>query len=205
VHRELEKRLLLALTTFILCSTTLTRAEENPQVNVRIYNDAEVASDTLSQAEQEATRIFANAGFEIIWLNCPCDDGAPVRPVREQIEGAASLALHIMDQVAANTSDAAFGMAFLGPGGTGRYGDVFWNRVRELQQNSSVDGGVILGGVMAHEIGHLLLGSNAHAVGGIMVPHWRAPELHRISMGTLLFLPEQAKRMRARMTSPGGL
>ena len=57
----------------------------------------------------------------------------------------------------------------------------------------------ILGSVMAHEMGHLLLGSNAHAISGIMRAHWESGELRRIAMGTLVFLPEQAKRMHIRM------
>jgi hypothetical protein len=32
----------------------------------------------------------------------------------------------------------------------------------------------MLGSVMAHEIGHLLLGSHAHAISGIMRGHWSA-------------------------------
>ena len=47
----------------------------------------------------------------------------------------------------------------------------------------------MLGSVMAHEIGHLLLGSHAHAISGIMRGHWESGELHQIAMGTLRFLP----------------
>jgi hypothetical protein len=62
-----------------------------------------------------------------------------------------------------------------------------------------VDLALILASVMAHEMGHLLLGSNAHAVSGIMKAHCQLSELRRIGMGSLLFLPEQGKRMRARV------
>jgi hypothetical protein len=55
--------------------------------------------------------------------------------------------------------------------------------------------------VMAHEIGHMLLGSHAHAISGIMRGHWESSELHQIAMGTLLFLPLQEQRMRLRARS----
>jgi hypothetical protein len=58
---------------------------------------------------------------------------------------------------------------------------------------------------MAHEMGHLLLGSNAHAINGIMRAHWESGELSRIAMGTLLFLPEQAKRMLGRTVASKAL
>ncbi len=102
------------------------------------------------------------------------------------------------------TSDAAFGVAFLAADGTGRYSDVFWKRAQELHANSNVDLGEILGSVMAHEMGHLLLGSNAHAINGIMRAHWESGELRRLAMGTLLFLPEQAKRMLGRTAAGCG-
>jgi hypothetical protein len=110
------------------------------------------------------------------------------------------LDLRITPNVARSTSDTVFGVAYLGSDGIGRYGDVFWNRALDFQRNSKVDLGLILANVMAHEMGHLLLGSNAHATSGIMQAHWERAELQRISMGSLLFLPEQGKRMRAKVT-----
>ena len=76
---------------------------------------------------------------------------------------------------------ARSGVAFLSPDGTGRYSDVFWKRTQSLHASSNVDLGGILGSVIAHEMGHLLLGSNAHAISGIMRPHWESGELHRIA------------------------
>jgi hypothetical protein len=52
---------------------------------------------------------------------------------------------------------------------------------------------------MAHELGHLLLGSNGHASQGIMRPRWQHEELVKAAMGTLVFTPEQAQRMSARV------
>ena len=49
---------------------------------------------------------------------------------------------------------------------------------------------------MAHELGHLFLGSNAHSRQGIMCPSWHVDELHRPSMGALLFSEEHGRFMR---------
>jgi hypothetical protein len=163
-------------------------------VIVFVYNDARVPGDTLIRAEQQAKNAFSRAGLEITWLDC-------IRgtPACNEIGGSNHLILRITPNVARSISDAAFGIAFLGSDETGRNADVFWKRAQEIQENSKVDLALILGSVMAHEIGHLLLGSNAHAVSGIMRAHWEGSELRRISMGSLLFLPEQGKRMRARI------
>jgi hypothetical protein len=82
---------------------------------------------------------------------------------------------------------------------------VFWKRVQELHTDFQVDPAGILGSVMAHEMGHLLLGSHAHAISGIMRGHWDSTELHKIAMGTLLFLPSQEHQMRTRAAESGAL
>jgi hypothetical protein len=76
---------------------------------------------------------------------------------------------------------------------------VFWKRAQELGTTSSQGVDRILGSVMAHELGHLLLGLNSHSVSGLMRARWENDELRCLDMGTLVFLPEQGKRMRARI------
>ena len=49
----------------------------------------------------------------------------------------------------------------------------------------------------SHEIGHLLLGLNAHSASGIMQAEWRREQLNRILKNQLVFTPAQAKIMRA--------
>jgi len=205
VHRAFKAAILFALTSFNLWGSTSKTFAENPQVTVSIYNDAQVPSDTLRRAEQQAARIFSRAGFDVTWLNCTHVNSGRGAAACNEIDAPGHLALRITARLASSTSDAAFGVAFLAADGTGRYSDVFWKRAQELHANSNVDLGEILGSVMAHEMGHLLLGSNAHAINGIMRAHWESGELSRIAMGTLLFLPEQAKRMLGRTAASKAL
>jgi hypothetical protein len=89
-----------------------------------------------------------------------------------------------------------FGVAFLSAEGTGCYSDVFYERAMELHTNWNVSLADILGNVMAHELGHLLLGSNSHNGMGIMRERWQGEELRRLSRGSLSFTSEQAGHMR---------
>lgn len=199
MHRAFTAITLFVLTTCILLGSTPASAAKNPQLCVFVYNDAQVSPETLTGAEQRAAEIFSQAGFDVNWVHCTHLDSDREASGCNVVEGPGHLVLRIISHVASSTSDAAFGVAFLGPDGTGRYSDVFWNRAQELYANSHVDIAGILGSVIAHEMGHLLLGSNAHAISGIMRAHWEAGELRRINMGTFVFLPEQGKRMRARI------
>ena len=175
------------------------------QVTVSVYNDAQVPSDILVRAEQQAAKIFSRAGLDVTWLRCTHINSGVKAAACNGFDIPGHVAVRIIAHTPSSKSDAAFGVAFLAPDGTGRYSDVFWKRAQGLHANSNVDVGGILGSVIAHEMGHLLLGSNAHAISGIMRPHWESDELHRIAMGTLMFLPEQRERMHARIATSKAL
>ena len=59
---------------------------------------------------------------------------------------------------------------------TGRdLASVFYERVKDLAWGADKDGNeipLILGNVIAHEVGHLLLGTNSHSPAGIMCANW---------------------------------
>ena len=103
-----------------------------------------------------------------MWLDCS-------RPEGESIGGAACrtpmnrshLAVRIVPW-SSKSGDAVFGNAFLSSDGEGAYSDVFYDSVKQLHEEWDARIPILLGHVIAHEIGHLLLGTNAHSWMGIM-------------------------------------
>jgi len=75
--------------------------------------------------------------------------------------------------------------------------NVYADRTRELADGREFE--VILGRVIAHELGHLLLGKNAHSAAGIMHARWRAQDLGLSRQAAMLFLPGEAKRIHAQV------
>ena len=57
----------------------------------------------------------------------------------------------------------------------------------------------ILGLLMAHEIGHLLLATESHSTDGIMQSLWSATDLADATQGRLGFSSSQTRRIRAQM------
>ena len=108
------------------------------------------------------------------------------------------LAIRLVSRSVRSTGEV-FGVAFLSAEGTGCYSDVFYERALELHADWNVGLSDILGSVMAHELGHLLLGSNSHSGAGIMRAHWQGEELHRLSRGNLGFSSDQASHMRGKL------
>jgi hypothetical protein len=197
MHRVLTAAVLFTLTIFPSWASAEEPGRKSPQATITVYNDASVPPTVLHRAEQRAESIFARANFEVAWVNCPqaaTEDALAC----SRIDQPGHLALRITSDAAGPVSDVALGVAFLSPEGAGRYCDVFWKRAEDLHAKSNLDLGAVVGSVIAHEIGHLLLGLNAHTVSGIMRAHWEGEELRRIAMGNLWFAPQQAKLMRGR-------
>lgn len=179
----------------LMCgSLALTQTDESSFITVFVNDGVGVNRSILKTAETEAARLFRPAGIQIEWRNC-AETPDCRRPPRWN-----EFVLHIVPKGTAR-SDFVFGEAFLGPDGKGKYADVFFNRL--LQVADTVNIAQLLGAVAAHELGHLFLGSHAHALIGIMQPTWGPDSLRRISMGTLSFTSEQHRSMRNRALSGG--
>jgi hypothetical protein len=178
-------------------------------VTVLLYNDAGVPGPVLSSAEREAQRVFRMAAVETLWLNC--GEGGKTRPDCGGTWGTDVFVMHIVVMhivsKGASFKNDIFGIAFLTPGSSGKYCDVFYDRIEGMHRNSGASLPRLLGNVAAHELGHLLLGSNSHADLGIMSPRWQEKELRQLGMGGLLFTPQQAARMQesiaAKIKNPG--
>jgi len=168
-----------------------------PKVEVSIYNDTQLSRETLTQAEDEAKRIFQKAGMTLVFVDAR---GLGRDGSHKTVENAVRLSVRIIPH-SKNLSETTFGVSFLGEDGEGAFADVFLDRAQALSAGWNVSLVHVLGHVVAHELGHLLLGSNGHASQGIMRPRWQHAELVKAATGTLVFTPEQARRMVARVSA----
>jgi hypothetical protein len=169
------------------------------QVRIAIRNDARIPETVLAQAVQEASRIFRQAGVDTVWIVCHSPNaGTSTQPDCLSAGDLTHLSLRIVPW-SSPLGDSTFGIAFLSEGGVGVYSDVFYPLVEKLHSDFGTGLSRVLGHVMAHEIGHLLLGLRSHSALGVMQSHWQEEALRRIGMGTLLFTAEQARSMRERL------
>jgi hypothetical protein len=65
-----------------------------------------------------------------------------------------------------------------------------------LAESGGASRALLLGHVMAHEIGHLLLGVNSHANTGLMHVPWDRDQREKAYLGTLLFTNKEAEQIR---------
>jgi hypothetical protein len=166
------------------------KADPSPTITVLVFNHTDASPAILAGAEREAGQIFGGAGLRVVWLGCPVPTGNLQGPCQNPLK-TTELMLQIVRAPARNTfQDNVLGFAAHPAVATVYYEHV----VRQATGDDAKFGApMILGCVIAHEIGHLLLGSNSHSDWGIMQPHWEPRQVRQVTMGSLLFTTEQSK------------
>jgi hypothetical protein len=174
----------------------------SPEVSISVHDYANVPTPLLAAAEDQAREIFRRAGLETVWLNC-----SP-KLEREKLEPGScyfSDTTHLTLKISPHAMNAkvrdrieVLGTAYPDEKGAGYFAYVFYDRIQELAQRRRL-GHALLADVMAHEIGHLLLGSTSHSPSGIMCAHWNYEQLRNVSEGAMAFVPAQSRIMRDRL------
>jgi hypothetical protein len=198
---SLSYRTTLAVLVFLTLGADCAVALRSPSPNlqVSVFNRAQVPEDKLVQAEARAEKIMSRAGIHLTWLNCPVSAAAsgtaklPSGMISEPcraIHYPEHVAITVLDRPRSATADT-FGQAFLNEQGSGSYIDVYYDRVSALRAELAIAPAEILGCVIAHEIGHLELGADSHSKTGLMRAHWDSKSLSDAAKGQLLFSPSQ--------------
>jgi hypothetical protein len=170
-------------------------------VSVCIRGDLD--EKTIVRAEETAAALFQSIDIETVWAKCAIGlegdeavrqhwftlrlrDGRPFIP-------PPPLALD------------ALGEAFFSEDNVGYIAEVYYQAVQTLAATQSAELPQLLGYVIAHELGHLLLGPG-HSPTGVMREAWDRRDLQAIRQGGLSFSPAEGARMRGvwQGTAPSG-
>jgi len=174
-------------------------AQEAPEtwpfltVNVRVTDYAHLSPPDLANAQAQATDAYRAAGLGIVWLSAGpvpepgANAGSPSIDVRLVI-----LPRDMAERIcgAERRSASVMGEAH------GRIAYVFYDRIERLALSYRIPVGPGLGYVIAHEVGHLVIGQNGHASAGLMRPIWN-PRESRLQT----FTASQVQTIRHRFTT----
>jgi hypothetical protein len=203
----------LLFSLFATFSSTAAWGETLPMrrssLTVSVYNDAGVPFATLQDAEVISSRISEEARIHIEWIDClPGNSsmGAVCKLAATEGQLQVRVGRHSL-----NLRSSILGISYLSDVG-GSQADVFYESIKKLHQNMPGQPAIILGHVMSHEIGHLLLGTNSHSSSGIMRARWDKQQIGLAAAGTMYFGESQSRRMTERLQktssraecSPGG-
>jgi hypothetical protein len=158
---------------------------------VRLINQAQLSSEVMVRAQAEAARIFAELGVDLLWANATI--GTPASPPRITVVVAPIAVRGAMRR--------ALGTAIATESTAGHRAYAYVDRVRLFAKRTSLDLAKVLGHVIAHEMGHLLLGHNRHALSGIMRDQWKQPEINLLEARRLTFTDDHALAIRRNLDS----
>lgn len=167
--------LAVARTVLILITTAILLSADGHEskipvvsVDVRPQNN-EPSAQVLLHAECWASQILAGAGVRLIW-----HEHANMHPIVIDIATDVPEGFH--------RGSLAYTQPFEGTRIT-----IFWNRVNRSPNLQTTT--ALLGHVFAHEIAHLLEGTNRHAKEGIMKANWTTQEIEQMGWTPLSFDP----------------
>jgi hypothetical protein len=156
------------------------------RLTVIVYNSEAVPPAELARAESVAGEILLQAGIELRWRNASSTDLFP-RPDE--------IPLHLLSVAPPNLQTDATGFATLMQDGS--YAGISYPALKRTAASLQTDESIVVGVVIAHELGHILLRSRNHSANGIMVMRIGPREIQAAQRGELLFLRPEAKRIRA--------
>jgi hypothetical protein len=171
-----------------------------PILKIAIYSFGQFDSSVLLGAEKVAAEIFKQSHIQVDWLNCPsaqfCDRLA--KAIRIMIHSQIGEIVKDPAQATLMIEHDSLGFAIpCAVSDTVCLAYIFSSPINRLALAEGTSVAVILGHVIAHEIGHALLGSNAHARTGIMQGKLPIAELERF----LYFRSGESKHLAASLVA----
>ncbi len=177
--------------------TTADTRPDSVNLTVFVFNDAAASASVMSQAQSRATVILRRAGITLVWLDCGTAHNPPPNSGCSELSFPQHLSVRLVS-VSGPVSADTFGQTFQNAAGEGNYALIYFGSLKSSNTTEVIKTGDLLGCVIAHELGHLLLGRDSHSATGLMSAVWQANELRQASQGILFFTDNQQDRIRAR-------
>jgi hypothetical protein len=195
----------ISLVAIILSATMTPRAvraiepDALPAVVIAVEDLAGVPLAITQDGLAGAARLFTKVGVTIVWCKPQCLASEFVKPsmfVRlEFVPGRTELSSTLPGPVLGSaTNSRVLSMR------------VFYDDVRTVAERRQVPPEVLTAYVIAHELGHLLLGEHAHTATGLMKYLWDGQDVvHGVAQGAFSFSTDEAIRIRRTLNNFGSL
>jgi len=148
-------------------------AEPRVALTVRLYNTAGISAQELLSARDAMESTFQDSGLDLIVRQCGRGTGS-IDPCSESLKPL-EMVVRIIDAPLLDSTvhPDACGVAYVvRETDRGWLATAYSDRVTSAAVRVGVDAGTLLGLVISHELGHLLLGSGYHGWSGVMRADW---------------------------------
>jgi hypothetical protein len=179
--------------------------ESKPTITLRVVNEAHVDDRILGKAKQEAVWMLARAGVKLLWLDCV--DGGEDRKKDDPCLAQSApndFWLRITSYRPRRTDSNMLGFSDLYGSMENGVAGVYYPRVTEIVEKALANSSEILATAVVHEVGHLILGAQAHHRSGVMMAQWGPKQLQLIDLGMMDFAPDQVKLLQSEVKRRAG-
>jgi hypothetical protein len=163
--------------------------EPSDAVRVRIIDEASVEQAVLNEALGEAIRIYRSLSIEFVWMHAEDrmhEREFIIKIVRKSLGGSTA-------------TDRALGITPMSGDHGGHHSWLFYQRIEDRAKVLTLSCGALLGAVLAHEIGHLLLPKDSNSDSGLMRRTWDRQYMQRAMWGVLKFSPKEEALIRSKL------
>lgn len=171
-------------------------------IAIRVYDCENMRKADLFEAKRVTDDILRSAGMRPTWLVCTRDDGRVSSERCVDHFGASEVAVRIIRSPQTRRVKLALGFAHLDPETrVGKLASVYADRIAATATRLSLKASMLLGRVVAHEIGHLI-GLSRHSSSGLMREHWSDDVLQHGEGHDFLFKTDHGHPLRVGVTAP---
>jgi hypothetical protein len=166
---------------------------------IRLYDYVGFTARDAVHLSHTVDRAFSHSGIHIRWRHCL---GPLALPFGTACQGEISfneIAVNLEPHRARNSNDPRLCMGQASVNAVGGYSaDIFVPAVREQATRFGLPLGLLSGYVLAHEVGHCLLGPG-HSYAGLMRSQWRLKDAQEISQLSLHLTHQEREKALARV------
>jgi len=165
-------------------------------VAVHVYRQVDLTADDERITLDVVRDVFSTASIDVVLTMC--GPGMCVTPSGEVLK------IRIMRSASGDEQHSGvLGQALIDSRArAGVLASVFIDRVQRLARDLGIDDRILLGRAIAHELGHLLLGTSSHG-SGLMREVWSQEELLGTRRGDWVLDPLDISAIRDRLTRRG--
>jgi hypothetical protein len=180
-----------------LAGNAKTLTAQASSIQVKVYDYADLKPASLHNAVALTQKILAGTGLSVQIQVCR---GSLAVSCEGQNGLARSLTIRLVAG-GSKTKDsvlrAPLGQSMADHQG-GTYASIFMERIQDAAAEANVPSDTVLAYAVAHEVGHLLLGDNAHTPRGVMKGNWDRKDYEAMNQNQFHFIEGQAHQLASR-------
>ena len=166
------------------------KREVQPEVIIRVSAAGNIPIMVLAPAKREAAAVLRNAGIRARWETL----GGRSQEKGGECPKSAADVIDVLVMDRGNKNDHPGALAYSLPfAPSGMRVVIFYDRIAV---QSTTPNPTIMGFAMAHEIGHVLRGTDSHNLSGVMRAHWDERDYSLMAAHVLNFSEDDADSMR---------